>query len=68
MGRGWGGAEDTTEILSTAFTFFKSSENDTCGKHSLKVEVHYSVFKADKQGSFVRTRDSCLLDFRRKCT
>lgn len=59
---------DTTVTLSVAFTFFKSSEADTCGKPSLKVEVQYSIFEADKQGSFVRTCDSCLLDFIGKCT
>lgn len=68
MGKGRGEAGDTTVTLSTGFAFFKSSEDDTCGKHSLKVKVKYSVFEADKQGSFVRTGDSCLLDFIRKCT
>lgn len=68
LGRGQGGAGDTAVTPSIAFAFFKSSEDDTCGKHSLKVEVQYSVSEADKQGSFVRTCDSCLLDFIGKCT
>lgn len=67
-GRGWGGARDTAVTPSTAFTVFKSSEDDTCVKNSLKVKVQYGVLEADKQGSFVRPRDSCLLDFIGKCT
>lgn len=44
------------------FAFFKPSEDNTYGKHSQKVKVQYSILKADKQGSFVGTNDSCLLD------
>lgn len=65
MGRGRG---DTAVTPRAVFAFFKSSWDDTCGKHSLKVKVQHSVWKAAKQGSFVRTRDSCLLDFIGKCT
>lgn len=68
MGGGQGGAGDTAVTPSTAFTVFRSSGDDTCVKNSLKVKVHCGLLEADKQGSFVRPRDSCLLDFIGKCT
>lgn len=40
-GKGMGRRGDTAVTLGTAFTFFKSSEDNTCGKHSLKVKVRY---------------------------